>query len=31
VLFDVSHYTYPRGQLGKELNDWFDKYLGPVK
>jgi eukaryotic-like serine/threonine-protein kinase len=31
VLFDVSHFTFPHSQLAKEVNDWFDKYLGPVK
>lgn len=31
VLFDVSHFTFPHSQLAKEVNDWFDKYLGLVK
>jgi len=31
VLFDVSHFTFPHSQLAKEVNDWFDKYLGPVQ
>ncbi len=31
VLFDAGHFTFPHSQLAKEVNDWFDKYLGPVK
>lgn len=31
VLFDVSHFTFPHSQFAKEVNDWFDRYLGPVK
>ena len=30
VLFDVGHFTFPHSQLAREVNDWFDKYLGPV-
>jgi len=31
VLFDAGHFTFPHSQLAREVNDWFDKYLGPVK
>ena len=31
VLFDAGHFTFPHSQLAKEVNDWFDHYLGPVK
>jgi len=31
VLYDVSHFTFPHSQLARDVNDWFDKYLGPVK
>jgi hypothetical protein len=31
VLLDVSHFTFPHSQLARDVNDWFDKYLGPVK
>ena len=30
VLFDIGHFTFPHSQLAREVNDWFDKYLGPV-
>ena len=31
VVYDVGHFRYPRNSMAKEVTDWFDKYLGPVK
>ena len=31
VLYDGGHYFFPRSFVAKEVNDWFDKYLGPPK
>jgi pimeloyl-ACP methyl ester carboxylesterase len=31
VLFDTSHFMWSHSQVAKEVNDWFDTYLGPVK
>jgi hypothetical protein len=31
VVYDVGHFRYPRNLMAKEVSDWFDKYLGPVK
>jgi eukaryotic-like serine/threonine-protein kinase len=31
VVYDVDHFRYPRNSVAKEVTDWFDEYLGPVK
>lgn len=31
VLFETQHMPFPRNQLIKEVLDWLDNYLGPVK
>ena len=31
VLFDTGHVVYPGPEMIKEVLDWFDRYLGPVK
>ncbi|MEZ5561291.1 MAG: dienelactone hydrolase family protein [Pseudomonadales bacterium] len=30
VLFDTGHFEFPRYQVGREVTDWFDRYLGPA-
>jgi len=30
VLFEASHWPYPRGELIKETLGWLDRWLGPV-
>lgn len=31
VLFDGGHADWPRNQKVKEVSDWLDQYLGPVR
>jgi hypothetical protein len=31
VLFESGHAGYPMHDLIKEVLDWLDRYLGPVK
>jgi len=31
VLYDSGHFIWSHSLLAKDVNDWFDKYLGPVK
>ena len=31
VLFEASHWPYPRGELIKETLGWLDRWLGPVR
>ena len=30
VMMDSDHFPFPRGQVGREMNAWLDRYLGPV-
>jgi hypothetical protein len=30
VVFEASHWPYPRGELIKETLGWLDRWLGPV-
>jgi hypothetical protein len=31
TLFDTGHVVYPGPEMIKEVLDWFDRYLGPVR
>lgn len=31
VTYNAGHWPLPRSQTTREINQWFDKYLGPVK
>jgi hypothetical protein len=31
ALFDTGHVVYPGSEMIKEVLDWFDRYLGPVR
>ncbi len=31
VVYEVGHFDYPRNQVLKEISDWYDRYLGPVR
>jgi hypothetical protein len=31
ALFDTGHVVYPGPEMIKEVLDWFDRYLGPVR
>src|SRR5262245_21802627 len=31
LVYDGGHFRYPHNSVAKEVTDWFDKYLGPVK
>ncbi len=30
VIFEATHFPYPRGELIKETLGWLDRWLGPV-
>jgi dienelactone hydrolase len=30
TMFDMGHFEFPSNQVGREVTDWFDRYLGPV-
>ena len=31
VVFDTGHGGYPQNDVNREIFDWLDRYLGPVK
>ena len=30
VLYDTGHSAPPRNQIAREIDDWLNRYLGPV-
>jgi hypothetical protein len=31
VIFDAGHMSFPRSEMIREVLDWLDRYLGPVR
>jgi dipeptidyl aminopeptidase/acylaminoacyl peptidase len=31
LVFEEGHFDFPRNTVAREVSDWFDKYLGPVR
>ena len=31
LVFEEGHFDFPRNTVAREVSDWFDEYLGPVR